>query len=39
MSNPRFYAGELASNVYTMSLAESPTYPLSNLSTYIPTDE
>lgn len=39
MSNPRFYAGELASNVYTMSLAEAPLYPLSNLSTYIPTDE
>lgn len=39
MSNPRFYPGELASNVYTMSLTENPTYPLSNLSTYIPTDQ
>jgi hypothetical protein len=39
MSYPRFYAGDLAGNVYTMSLTEDANYPLSNLSTYIPTDE
>jgi hypothetical protein len=39
MSNPRFYAGELDAAVFTMSVAENASYPLSNLSTYVPSDQ
>ena len=38
MSNPKFYAGDLEDNTYTMSLSENTSYPLANLSNYILTD-
>lgn len=36
--NPRFYIGSLSEATYTMSLTENASFPLSNLSTYIPGD-
>ncbi len=38
MSNPVFYAADLASVVFTMSLTENASFPLANLSTYLPLD-
>jgi hypothetical protein len=38
MSNPRFYAGELAAVTFTMSATENASFPLSNLSNYVPSD-
>jgi hypothetical protein len=35
MSNPVFYACDLASAVFTMSLTEDSSYPLANLSSYL----
>lgn len=35
MSNPRFYIGQLDQATFTMTEAESPGYPLSNLKNYL----
>lgn len=36
--NPRIYVGALEEAVYTMSETENASFPLANLSTYIPTE-